>query len=549
MNNQFKYLILVLLATGILNSCSKMKGIGILNTGSFNDTSGTLKSVAGSVAIGFAAYQGDAGFAKYFPVIVKEGSVITPGNEMKHGSIVQNDGTMNFTKADALYSQANAAGIKVFGHTLMWHQQQNATYLKSIAGNGSAVLTSVLPNSGFEDRANDPYPDWNSYNGGITRSIDETAANVRTGKRSLKLNLPVKQSANYSAQCVSANVAVDAGTDYIVIAYVKGSDASGTIQLQLQTSSYGNVGGYSGNLAVGTSWTSLSKIFNTGSNTSVHLTFDCGLIASSTWIDDVIFMKKADYDAAQAAASGPATAARVDSLMKLWIVGTSTAPGIVTHYAGKVIAWDVANEVLAENGTIRTSSNTTVPSGRTDYFFWADYMGKNGIVNAFKYAHQADANAKLFINDYNLESSKAKTDSLVALVSYIKANGGQVDGIGTQMHCDALTTSYTGIDYMFQQLAATGLQIRISELDVTIKASATDATIADPLMLGYQAAMYQYIINSYFKNVPVAQRYGITFWGVDDPDSWRSSQLPVLWDKNFAKKPAYSAVSKALQGK
>lgn len=549
MNYKFKYSVLALLVTGILASCSKMKGVGILNTGNYSDTSGTLKDVANGMNIGFAAYQGDAGFSKYFPIIAQEATMITPGNEMKYGSIVQNDGSLNFTKADALYNQATAAGLGVYGHTLMWYQQQNMTYLNSIATTASAP--NILNNGSFETWANasSAPSSWSYYNGS-TYFSQATGANAQDGSYGIAVaGYGAANGSDWHVQ-MATTFATKPGHTYNVTFYAKGSASGGRVQYEWQDPS--------GTQYNATSITTTFSKYTEGyanpmkaTGNSVTITFDLAAnpVGTTVYLDNIIITDQAAVDSLKALSDPAAVAARVDSVMKLWIVGSSAAPGIVTHYAGKIPAWDVANEVLADNpaGALRTSTNTDAAPAGTSYFFWTEYLGKDGIANAFKYAHQADPKAKLFINDYNLETSKAKTDSMVALVAYLKAQGAQVDGIGTQMHC-SLNTSYSGIDYMFQQLAATGLQVRISELDVTINPSPTNSAVGDPVTLGYQAAMYKYIVSSYLKYVPAAQRYGITVWGVDDPDSWRASKLPLLWDDNFARKPAYSGVMQALKG-
>ncbi|HXO75487.1 MAG TPA: endo-1,4-beta-xylanase, partial [Puia sp.] len=138
----------------------------------------------------------------------------------------------------------------------------------------------------------------------------------------------------------------------------------------------------------------------------------------------------------------------------------------------------------------------------------------------------------------------------------LKAAGAQIDGIGTQMHISILTSN-SGIDAAFQKLAATGLKIRISELDVRLNPQdkvGFNSLPVDPTLLAFQADKYKYVVNSYLKNVPSAQRYGITVWGVDDPESWiilsqKKQDAPLLFDKNFAKKPAYSGFLQGLKGK
>jgi len=109
-----------------------------------------------------------------------------------------------------------------------------------------------------------------------------------------------------------------------------------------------------------------------------------------------------------------------------------------------------------------------------------------------------------------------------------------------------MTLGYTtkdGIDAMFQRLAATGKMIRVSEMDIKV---GTGSPSAD--QLNQQADLYQYVIDSYIKNIPAGQRYGITIWGIDDKDSWISGDAPLLWDANYTRKPAYKGYCDGLYG-
>jgi endo-1,4-beta-xylanase len=203
-------------------------------------------------------------------------------------------------------------------------------------------------------------------------------------------------------------------------------------------------------------------------------------------------------------------------------------------------------------GALRTTANAStvpLPSGQ---FMWSDYLGRQYALKAFQYAKAADGNALLFINEYNLESDPKKLDSLIAYVNELKGEGAPIDGIGTQMHITTLTSD-TGIDRTFRKLAATGLKVRVSELDVRLNPNNQANFLSlpvDPTLLAFQAVKYRYVVSSYIRNVPAAQRYGITVWGVDDPESWiitsqKQQDAPLLFDKNFSKKPAYSGY---LQG-
>lgn len=104
---------------------------------------------------------------------------------------------------------------------------------------------------------------------------------------------------------------------------------------------------------------------------------------------------------------------------------------------------------------------------------------------------------------------------------------------------------------MMQKLAASGLKIRISELDVkTVVGSAAGGPT--PQLLAYQAVTFKYTVASYIKYIPAAQRAGITIWGINDKNSWlynNGAEYPLLYDNNYNKKPAYSGVLQALKGK
>jgi endo-1,4-beta-xylanase len=125
-----------------------------------------------------------------------------------------------------------------------------------------------------------------------------------------------------------------------------------------------------------------------------------------------------------------------------------------------------------------------------------------------------------------------------------------IDGIGTQMHI-SINSNKSNIDYSFQKLASTGLKIKISEMDVAANTSKSSTFTADATTLAAQADMYKYVMQSYITNVPAAQRYGVTVWGVADTDSWINTttnpDIPLLFDKNYVKKAAFVGVKLGVQ--
>jgi endo-1,4-beta-xylanase len=225
---------------------------------------------------------------------------------------------------------------------------------------------------------------------------------------------------------------------------------------------------------------------------------------------------------------------------------------VVGRYKGRVKGWDVVNEALDDNGKMRNTQ-------------WLQIIGEGSedkkydhIENAFRWAHEADPGAELYYNDYNLETSKAKCDAAVAIVKDLKSKGLRIDGVGIQLHGGLTYPSVEGLEYAITNLAATGVKVMITELDIRtqtrgyrgadvsqVNRGSTDDPNATAAQTQKQlAAKYAEIFTVLLKHKKEIAR--VTFWGVYDATSWIGGS-PLLFDRNYQPKEAFYAVVKTAQ--
>jgi endo-1,4-beta-xylanase len=227
---------------------------------------------------------------------------------------------------------------------------------------------------------------------------------------------------------------------------------------------------------------------------------------------------------------------------------------VVGRYRGRVQAWDVVNEAFEDDGSWRKSP-------------WYATLGEEYVSRAFEFAHQADPEAQLYYNDYNLWKTP-KRQAALRLVKSLGKRGIRIDGIGEQGHWLLDDPALEDIEAAIIDLAKAARQIMITELDVDPLPRPEESVgpdvskrvelrpeldpYADGLPEGLQerlAQRYADIFRVFVKHRAVSR---VTFWGVTDADSWLNNwpvpgrtNHPLLWDRQGRPKPAFHAVVRA----
>ena len=229
--------------------------------------------------------------------------------------------------------------------------------------------------------------------------------------------------------------------------------------------------------------------------------------------------------------------------------------GVVGHFKGKVVGWDVVNEAISD---ARDEYLRDTPARRA--------IGDEYIVKAFEFAHAADPDAELYYNDYGNEDP-VKLAKTIRLVRELKGRGVRIDAVGMQAHFrldDADATDR--LDRAIAAYGAEGVHVALSEMDVDVlprRTRGADIAVREqgeanphrgglpPEVAEAQARFYGRVFRVVLKHPGVVTR--VTFWGTHDGASWLNfypvafrTNHPLLWDRALKPKPAFRAVLDAL---
>ena len=210
---------------------------------------------------------------------------------------------------------------------------------------------------------------------------------------------------------------------------------------------------------------------------------------------------------------------------------------VASHYAGKIYSWDVVNEAIDDNqgGALGLRSS-----------IFSDKLGPSFIADAFRAAHEADPQARLFYNDYGAEWNNGKTDRIFTLVKSLVDAGVPIHGVGLQCHFDGWNMpSRSTIGAVVKRFASLGLKVRFSELDVSMRGY--PGNLND--QLNAQGRTYAAIVGACLDS-PACD--AVIVWQFADSYSWipgftgHPEEKPLPWDNQMQRKPAYYGILNAL---
>jgi endo-1,4-beta-xylanase len=209
---------------------------------------------------------------------------------------------------------------------------------------------------------------------------------------------------------------------------------------------------------------------------------------------------------------------------------------VVSHYKGRIYAWDVLNEVITDSDTAKSPYRQTR---------WLKICGEEYIAKIFQWAHEADPNAVLVYNDYNSENP-GKRDRIYTMVKKLLDEGVPVNAIGLQGHWNIGEPTEQNLRDAIEKFSSLGVELQITELDVSIYEGR-----ADTVGVGFTPEREQKQIDLYKMAFRVFREYkdvitGVTFWNVSDRGSWRDSRrgpqgkvYPLLFDEKLQPKKAF----------
>ncbi|NMP03944.1 endo-1,4-beta-xylanase [Pseudoalteromonas arctica] len=238
---------------------------------------------------------------------------------------------------------------------------------------------------------------------------------------------------------------------------------------------------------------------------------------------------------------------------------------VAGRYKNKVDAWDVVNEVIADDGSYRPT-------------VWVNRVGDGDtmVKAAFKYAQQYSPNTELYYNDFNAWRPE-KRDGIIRMIKMLQKEGIRIDGIGIQAHWGLNFPKMQYIEQAIDAYAALGIKVMITELDIDVLPLTKEGQITgtDMMKPQFQLEEFETYLDPYKNGLPsdveaqLNARYKalfelfyakrdkidrVTFWGLHDGMSWKNdypipnrTNYPLLWDRNLNPKPVIKTIADVVK--
>lgn len=238
---------------------------------------------------------------------------------------------------------------------------------------------------------------------------------------------------------------------------------------------------------------------------------------------------------------------------------------VAGRYKNKVDAWDVVNEVIADDGSYRPT-------------VWVNRIGDGDtmVKAAFKYAQQYSPNTELYYNDFNAWRPE-KRDGIIRMIKMLQKEGIRIDGIGIQAHWGLNFPKMQYIEQAIDAYAALGIKVMITELDIDVLPLTKEGQITgtDMMKPQFQLEEFETYLDPYKNGLPsdveaqLNARYKalfelfyakrdkidrVTFWGLHDGMSWKNdypipnrTNYPLLWDRNLNPKPVIKTIADVVK--
>ena len=497
---------------------------------------------------------------------------IVAGNSMKYSGCVDGNGNMNFNTVKDFCARAKEAGLTIYGHTLAWHSQQQPNYLMSLMADKEMPVAEEelveVKDFSIDFSSVKTYNMWHGEYQNADNNVDYSI-NIEDGTLHIKNNAASVESWQVQYH-IAEGLGLKAGRSYTMKIKAK---ASADTELPYSIGSW-YPDNANGNLKVTTEMEEYTISFDAVVDDGFVM-LQTGAFIGDIWVESISISHMGSNKTV------PLTAEeKRDTLiwaMDHWI------QGIMEATDGFVKAWDVVNEALSGGDrdgdgiydlqSYELNNNGDPTNVSSGVFYWQYFMGdleymRTAVRSARKHFKGDPSELKLFVNDYNLESTWDDNGKLKSLIKWIEKweSDGEtvIDGIGTQMHISCYENSNLQkeaedhIVKMFQLMAKSGKLCRISELDMgyvrgsnkwagSVKTDQVKAAEHQKM-----ADFYKFIIKKYFEIIPPEQQYGICQWCLTDAPNnsgWRGGEPVGIWTQNYRlRKVAYKGWADGLAG-